>query len=592
MVYWGGGFRVFGRKRLISHEKNKLKISFVGFVLALAISVAALLVPSGLTAPAQSADVKDDASVGTPRRFRLLTTQQYINTIQYFFGLDIKIDIKFAPLMRTDGLLVAGASVAGVSSAQVEVYQKVASVVSAQVLAPERRYTLLPCRPKNEKAADDACTSQFLSDVTRYLYRAPLDKDRLAELVAQTGKSANQLQDFYGALQLALESVLMSPNVLFVAETQEPDAKNAGLKRLDASSYVTRLSLFLWNAAPDASLREAAVKGKLNSDKDRAKLIDMMLASPRLEKGVRAFFDDMFAFDDFETISKDAATYPYFLGEAAGDAREQTLRTIIDQLLKKDRDYRDLYTTRETFVSPALAIIYGVPTTPGWRPIEFPVGAHRDGILTQVSFLALHSHPGRSSPTLRGKALRELLLCQKVPPPPANVDFSIVNNPQSNYKTARDRLDAHRQNPVCAGCHKITDPMGLALENFDGAGQYRLDERGTAIDASGSLDGKNFDNVDGLSKAVRDNPSLPGCLVRRALTYGSGGSLPIASEPALAGLNKTFADQGYRMRGLLKAIALNPAFSHVSELPPKAAPEKSAEASPVKTSSSQLAAAK
>ena len=578
-------------KRLFSSAKSGLKKSLVGASLLAAvigIPAGALLLPQvGVTAVAKSAEVKDDATIGTPRRFRLLTTQQYINTIQYFFGLDIKIDIKFAPLVRTDGLLVAGASIAGVSGAQVEVYQKVASIVSAQVLAPERRYTLLPCRPKDEKAADDACTSQFLNDVTRYLYRAPLEKERLAELVSETGKSANQLHDFYGALQLALESVLLSPNVLFVAETEEPDPKNPSVKRLDALSYATRLSLFLWNAAPDASLREAAVKGKLNSDKERAKLVDMMLASPRLEKGVRAFFDDMFAFDDFETIAKDAATYPYFLGEAAGDAREQTLRTVIDQLLKKNKDYRDLYTTRETFVSPALAIIYGVPTTPGWRPIEFPEGAHRDGILTQVSFLALHAHPGRSSPTLRGKALRELLLCQKVPPPPANVDFSIVNNPNSNYKTARERLDAHRQNPVCAGCHKITDPMGLALENFDGAGQYRTDERGNAIDASGSLDGKNFDNVDGLSKAVHDNPSLPGCLVRRALTYGTGGTLPLASEPALVGLNKTFADQGYRLRGLLKAIALSSAFSQVSELPPKAAPEKSATAS-----SSQLAAAK
>ena len=586
MVYRGGVVSGFVKKQIISRVKNKLGSAFVGSMLAAALALSAVvLLPPSVTSAA------DDSGIGTPRRFRLLTTQQYINTIQFFFGLDIKIDVKFAPLVRTDGLLVAGASVAGVSSAQVEVYQKVASIVSAQVLAPERRYTLLPCRPKNEKAADDACTSRFLGDVTRYLYRAPLDKDRLAELVAETGKSANQLQDFYGALQLALESVLMSPNVLFVAETDEADPKNPGQKRLDAVSYVTRASLFLWNAAPDAALREAAVKGKLNSDKDRAKLIDMMLASPRLEKGVRAFFDDMFAFDDFETIAKDAAAYPYFLGEAAGDAREQTLRTVIDQLLKKDRDYRDLYTTRETFVSPALAIIYGVPTTPGWRPIEFPVGAHRDGILTQVSFLALHAHPGRSSPTLRGKALRELLLCQKVPPPPANVDFSIVNNPNSNYKTARERLDAHRQNPVCAGCHKITDPMGLALENFDGAGQYRTDERGNTIDASGSLDGKNFDNVDGLSKAVRDNPSLPGCLVRRALTYGTGGTLPLASEPALVGLNKTFADQGYRLRGLLKAITLSSAFSQVSELPPKAAPEKSAEASPVKASSSQLAAA-
>jgi hypothetical protein len=571
--------RVLFGNWLNSGAKSGLKTSFVRSLLAVAVVLpaAALLMPS-FGAAAASKDVAAKAaetSVGTPLRLRLLTTQQYVNTIQYFFGPDIKIDVKFAPLARTDGLLLAGSSLAGVSGAQVEIYQKVASVVATQVLSPERRETLLPCKPKSDKAADNACASKFLGDVARYLYRAPLSKERLAQLVEEAGQTADQLQDFYAGLQVTLEGVLISPNVLFVAETEETNPKT-GKKQLDAVSYATRLSLFLWNAAPDAALREAAIKGQLDTEKGRAKFVDAMLASPRLETGARAFFDDMFAFDDFDTISKDAVAYPYFISDAVGDAREQTLRTVIDQLLTKNNDYRDIYTTRETFVSPSLALIYGVPTTPGWRPIEFPVEAHRAGILTHVSFLALHSHPGRSSATLRGKALRELLLCQKVPPPPANVDFSLVENPDPSMKTARDRLDAHRQNPVCAGCHKITDPMGLALENFDGAGQFRLDEKGAPIDASGSLDGKNFANVDGLGVALRNNASLPSCLVRRTLTYATGGALPVASEPALRGLNKSFADQGYRFRALLKAVALSGAFSEVLDVPP--APEKSASA--------------
>lgn len=553
-------------------------------VAAMALPAAALLPGTAhVAAAAKEVAVQEKVAVGSPKRLRLLTTQQYINTIQYFFGPDIQIDIKFAPLTRTDGLLVAGSSIAGISGAQVEVYQKVASIVSRQVVAPDRRDTLLPCKPQSDKAADDKCAARFLADVTSYLYRAPLDKERLRELVALAGTTANQLKDFYAGLQVTLESVLLSPNVLFVAENDEPDPKHPGQKRLDAYSYATRLSLFLWNAAPDPSLRDAAAKGKFDTDKGRARLVESMLASTRLEAGVRAFFDDMFGFDSFDTLSKDSAVYPYFLGEALGDAREQTLRTVVDQLLTKNKDYRDLYTTRETYISPSLAVIYGIPTSPGWRPYEFPPEAHRDGILTQVSFLALHAHPARSSATLRGKALRELILCQKVPPPPANVDFSIVNNPNSDYKTARDRLTAHRQNPVCAGCHKITDPMGLALENFDGAGQYRVAEKGTKIDASGSLDGKDFASVEGLSQAVHDNPALPLCLTRRALTYSTGGALSLATEPALADLNKTFASEGYRMRGLFRAIALSSAFSEIAEPPKPAAPEKSASAQPSQT---------
>src|SRR6185312_13621122 len=149
----------------------------------------------------------------------------------------------------------------------------------------------------------------------------------------------------------------------------------------------------------------------------------------------------------------------------------------------------------------------------------------RKGLLTQISFLAAHSHPGRSSPTLRGKALREILLCQPVPRPPANVDFSAVENPDPSLHTARDRLGLHRKNPVCAGCHKITDPMGLALENFDGAGIYRETEKGSAIDVSGTLDGKDFHDVAGLGVALHDHPALTSCLVKRAYSYASGGPI-------------------------------------------------------------------
>jgi hypothetical protein len=246
---------------------------------------------------------------------------------------------------------------------------------------------------------------------------------------------------------------------------------------------------------------------------------------------------------------------------------------VYDHLIVRDRDYRDLFLTRDTLMSPALAAIYGVPAVPGWVPYEFPADSPRVGILSQVSFLAVHSHPGRSSATLRGKALREILLCQKVPSPPPNVDFSIVEDPKANFHTARERLTAHRSNPVCAGCHKITDPIGLALENFDGGGQYRLSERGVDIDASGSLDGKEFKDPAGLARAVHDHPALPTCLVKRMYSYGTGGPLSDADKPQLAYLDTRFKSAGYRVPDLLRAIALSPAFSQVAELPAPKAPQ-------------------
>ena len=223
--------------------------------------------------------------------------------------------------------------------------------------------------------------------------------------------------------------------------------------------------------------------------------------------------------------------YPKFTLNAQNDAQEQTLRTIVDHLLHKNGDYRDLFTTRDTFLTPALAALYGVPlrTLAGARrrgsvgALSFqPTSDPYVGILTQVSFLSLHSHPGRSSPTRRGKALREIFLCQKVPPPPGNVDFSLVQNTNDpRYKTVRQRLTAHRNEPMCAGCHKIMDPIGLSFENFDTAGEYRTTENGAPIDASGELERQAASTaIQQLAQIIRDDPATTSCLINRAYSYG------------------------------------------------------------------------
>jgi hypothetical protein len=503
-------------------------------------------------------------------RLRVMTAQQYNNTLADIFGPDLKLDARFPPMTRTVGLLENGSSLAGVSEAQVEQYQRTASLVAAQVTDPAHRTFLIPCKPANEKAADAACAGKFLTSVGRLLYRHPLAPDQAAALVSQAGDAAARLKDFYAGLSYALEGMLVSPEMLLISETAEPDPTHPGQQRLDGYSLATRLSLFLWNAGPDGTLLDAAASGALQSPKGRARIVATMLASPRLVTGTRAFFDDMFNFDDFQTLAKDPTIYPVFNGVTAADAREQTLRTVVDLMITQDGDYRDLFTTRKTFISPALAPIYGVAVGSAWTPYEFPPDSPRTGILTQVSFLALHSHPGRTSPTRRGKALREILLCEQVPHPPPNVDFSKVENPDPSLKTMRERLSAHRSNPVCAGCHRITDPIGLALENFDGAGEYRVTEHGETIDASGGFDGATFKDAVGLGEALHDHPALTSCLVQRVYSYGIGGSATAKAKPMLGYLNQQFAAHGYRFKDLLHTIALSNAFSEVEVSAPEA----------------------
>jgi hypothetical protein len=146
------------------------------------------------------------------------------------------------------------------------------------------------------------------------------------------------------------------------------------------------------------------------------------------------------------------------------------------------------------------------------------------------------------------------------------VDFGKLNNPDAHYKTQRERVSAHLEDPVCAGCHKITDPTGLALESFDGAGRFRQTENGAPIDTSGNLDGKPFDNVIGLGKALHDNPNLPSCLVNRVYSYGSGGTPKPADRPFMQYLTQRFAEDGYKLPDLLRTIATSDAFSRVTDV--------------------------
>jgi len=505
-------------------------------------------------------------SKGTPASLRLLTQQQYLNTLSYVFGENVQPTTRFAALPRTDGLLASGAATAGLTETQLEMYQKTASKVAAQIIKEGSREYLIPCVPADAEKADPACAREFVEHVAPLLYRRSVSAKQVDTLVDQAGKAAEALKSFYDGLGVVIEGMLLSPNVLLVAETSEPDPRNHGQQRLDGWSLATRLSLFLWNAAPDAELLKAAESGALQTRDGLEAQVDRMLASPRLEDGVRSLFDDMFEFENFALLTKDGTIYPTFTGETAVDAREQTLRTVLHHLLTRRGDYRDLFTTRQTFMSQSLAPIYKVPAQgPGWTPYEFPPDSPYAGLLTQVSFQALHSHPGRSSATLRGKALREVMLCQAVPKPPANVDFSAVQNPDPNIKTARERVGFHLKNPSCAGCHRITDPMGLSMEAFDGAGQFRHQENGADIDTKGNLDGVPFDDVVGLGKALHDNPQLPWCLVRRTFAYATGTRSDTNNRRVLEFLSDRFADEGYVFPDLLREIALSTAFSKVYE---------------------------
>lgn len=499
------------------------------------------------------------AAVGAQR----LSEAQYRQTIADIFGPDIKIGGRFEPNTRKSGLLAVGASIAGMSPSGFEQYDGMSRAIAVQVVDAKHRDALIPCKPAATDKADKDCATKTLAKYGRLLYRRPLASGELASAVQVADAAADAKADFYTGLSYGLAQFMDLPSFLFRKDDTEADPNDKAKVRLTGFAVASRLSYFLWNTTPDDELLRAAEAGELNKRSGIAKHVDRMLASPRLEQGARAFFIDFLNFDRFKSLAKDGQIYPVFNAKVAKDVKEQTLRTLVDLLITNKGDYRDIFTTRKTFLTRNLGVIYQIPVASeaGWEPHEFAPEDPRAGILTQLAFTELFSHPGRSSSTLRGKAVREILLCQVVPPPPANVTFAAVQDTTSQVnRTARDRLTVHRTQATCAGCHKIMDPIGLGLENFDSVGQYRETENGAKIDPSGEIEGIKFSDAKGLGQALHDAPAAAACFADSMFRYGVGRDFDPGEKEWRKWLGTQFTAIGYKVPDLMRLIATSDAF--------------------------------
>ena len=396
-----------------------------------------------------------------------------------------------------------------------EQYLAVARSVADQVVDDKRRDKLVGCASSTSGPAAETCAEAFLKRAGLQLLRRPLSAREIADFKSVWKNAADKSSDFNKAISLSLVSLLMSPEFLFRVERAEPDPAKPGGYRLDAYSKAMRLSFTLWDAPPDAELAAAARSGAIHDPAALSKEIDRMLASPRLEDGVRAFFTDMLQFETFDTLSKDAATYPNFSQAVADSAREETLKFLVDHLVTRAGDYRDIFTSHDTFINRPLASVYDVPypSSEPWTHFTFPDNSERSGVLTQVTFLSLFAHPGSSSPTIRGVKLNEIFVCIATPQPPPDVDFSKVQALEKG--TVRTRLIDHMTNPGCSSCHLISDPPGLALEHFDGLGQHPHDGEWRADRCQRRLRRQEIQRL-GRPRPVHARQSGRACLPRAA----------------------------------------------------------------------------
>lgn len=484
---------------------------------------------------------------------RRLTQAQYTRAVLDLLGDDLFVPTSLEPDVEQDGLFALGAAATAISPRGIEQYEAAAFELAIQALLDPAEP--LACDPTG--VVDDACAQDILGPLARRAWRRPVTETELQTLIDVSAEAATELADFHEGLVYGLAAVLQSPWFLYRVELGVDG-------RLTDLELATRLSFFLWDTLPDETLLAAAEAGELATPDQVTAQVDRMLADERARAGVRNLFTEMLELYDLDALNKDSTVFPHMSPDVGPSAREETLLTIEDLVFTQDADFRTLMTTRRTFLDRTLATLYDVraPERDGFGLAELDADGPRRGYLGQVSFLALQAHPVSSSATRRGVFVREVLLCQPMSPPPADVDTSIPEA-DADSPTLRERIATHLEDPSCAGCHQLTDYIGLGLEQFDGLGLYRTTENGAAIDPSGDLDGQDFSDAWELGAALRDHDAFARCLVETVWRYGAGHRVLGGEREALNWLIDGFELSDYSYASLLRTYASSEAFRTV-----------------------------
>lgn len=499
--------------------------------------------------PLAPREAEPEVPAGEPF-LRKLTATEYTHTLVDLFGDDFVLPTRLEPDEVKEGLLAVGATQQAVSPFGVERYEDAAFLVAEQVMADAAlRERVVPCDP-----AEAGCFQTFVTDFGRLAWRRPLTPEEVGRLVDVADDAEAVTGDPAEALVYPLVALLQSPHFLYRVETHSGG-------ELEPHELATKLAYLLWAGPPDAELLDAAADGTLAEQDGIDAQIDRMLAADRARRGVRALFDDVLELHDLFALSKDPTVFVHYSDRLGPSAREETLLGIEANVFDDDGSYLDLFTTRSTWVDRDLAAIYEVPAPvrEGFGRIELPVSSGRRGLLGQASFLAGHAHAVSTSVTLRGAFVQEKLLCVEIPPPPSDVDTSIPEA-DADAKTMRDRIAVHLENPACASCHSITDPVGLAFETFDGVGRPRTTENGETIDPSGDLNEVPFADAAELAEVLVAMPEIPRCFTQNVMAYAEGRYPTFDEEELLYWHDDGFAREGHRILALLRDVARSEAF--------------------------------
>ncbi len=418
---------------------------------------------------------------------------------------------------------------------------------------PSRR-RLFSCEPVGTIAGDQACATEILLSLARRAFRRPVTDDDLASLL---GFYASGRADggFDRGIQRALRAILVDPEFLFRIESQPTGVTPATAYRVTDVELASRLSFFLWSSIPDDELLVLAERGTLSEPDVLRRQVRRMLTDPRSSALVENFAGQWLYLRNLRSVAPDPDAFPEF-DDNLREAFVRETELFVESQLREDRNVVELLTADYTFLNERLARHYGIPNVYGnhFRRVSLD-GGLRGGLLGQGSILTATSYPNRTSPTLRGKWILDNLLGAPPPPPPPDVP-DLEDSDTTSPRSVRERLEAHRVNPVCASCHARMDPFGLALEPFDAIGGLRTHDGGAFIDASVSLpDGSSFVGPAGLREYLLGNQErFIATLTKKLLTYALGRGLEDYDPPAVRQIVRAAAADDYSWSSLLIGI--------------------------------------
>ncbi len=428
------------------------------------------------------------------------------------------------------------------------------------------RARIFVCRPTSGKPSSDkeetACAKKILATLTRRAFRRPVTAADLNPLLAfyENGRREG---DFDFGIQNALEALLVSPDFLFRVEQDPRGAASGAVFRLNDFELASRLSFFLWSSLPDDELLNLAEQGKLKDLVVMQQQVRRLLDDPRSQAFVNNFGGQWLHLRNLETARPDADVFPAF-DESLRQAFRRETELFFESILRENRSVFELLDANYTFLNQRLAEHYGIRGIYGsqFRRVTL-ADPNRGGLLGQGSILTVTSYPNRTSVVQRGKWVLENLLGSPPPPPPPDVPDLKPHGRDGRLLSMREQLETHRANAVCASCHARMDPIGFALENYDGIGRWRTKDAGAVIDASGKLpDGTKFTGPAELKKILlaghRDEYVTT--VTEKLLTYALGRGLEASDAPAVRAIMREAAQNNYQLPALISAIINSASF--------------------------------